>query len=204
MTRNGDIRLAPGTRDLQIDFVALSFVAPDGVEYRYKLEGYDRDWIAAGSRRAAYYTNLPPGGYRFRVMAANQDGVWNKDGAQLAFTLEPRFHQRRWFWPVIVALCLAAGASFYRLRVTALRARQAELQRHVDEAVAKIKVLRGLLPICASCKKVRDDSGYWSQIESYIGEHSEAGFSHSVCPECLVTLYPDYAKAVLARKGERG
>ena len=65
-------------------------------------------------------------------------------------------------------------------------------------ALAERRVLGGLLPICASCKRVRDDSGYWDQIETYIGQHSEAGFSHSVCPECLVKLYPDYAEAMKA------
>jgi hypothetical protein len=196
VARDAGVRLAAGTRDLQIDFVGLSFTAPAGVSYRYRLEGYDRDWMAAGARRSAYYSNLPPGNYRFRVIAANRDGVWNPEGAQLEFVLLPHFYQRRWFMPLVAAGLIGAGISFYRLRVAALRARQVELQRHVDEAVANIKVLRGLLPICASCKRVRDDSGYWDQIETYIGQHSEAGFSHSVCPECLVKLYPDYAAAM--------
>jgi hypothetical protein len=56
---------------------------------------------------------------------------------------------------------------------------------------AEVKTLRGLLPICASCKKIRDDEGYWNQIESYIGQHSEAQFSHSICPECAKKLYPE-------------
>jgi streptogramin lyase len=196
MGRESGLRLAAGTRDIQVNFVGLSFAAPEGVEYKYKLEGYDRDWIASGSRRTAYYANLPPARYRFRVMAANQNGVWNKEDAHLDFVLLPRFYQRSWFMPLVVACLLGAGVAFYRLRVAALRARQVELQRHVDEAVANIKVLRGLLPICASCKRVRDDSGYWDQIETYIGQHSEAGFSHSVCPECLVKLYPEYAASM--------
>jgi ligand-binding sensor domain-containing protein len=196
LPKGENLRLEPGTRDIQINFVGLSFAAPEGVEYKYRLENYDREWIVAGSRRSAYYASLPPGRYRFRVIAANQNGVWNNEGAFLDFVQLPHFYQRRWFMPLVVATLLAAGVTFYRLRVAALRARQVELQAHVDEAVANIKVLRGLLPICASCKKVRDDSGYWDQIETYIGQHSEAGFSHSVCPDCLVKLYPDYAKAM--------
>lgn len=62
------------------------------------------------------------------------------------------------------------------------------------DALTNVKVLSGLLPICARCKKIRDDKGYWSQIESYIKEHSEAEFSHSLCPECEKTLYPEYHK----------
>ena len=62
----------------------------------------------------------------------------------------------------------------------------------LQEALAKVKLLSGLLPICASCKKIRDDNGYWNQIESYIREHSEAEFSHGICPECAKKLYPGY------------
>jgi hypothetical protein len=61
----------------------------------------------------------------------------------------------------------------------------------LQEAISKIKQLSGLLPICASCKKIRDDKGYWNQIESYIRKHSEAEFSHGICPECAKKLYPD-------------
>jgi PAS domain S-box-containing protein len=61
----------------------------------------------------------------------------------------------------------------------------------LQEAIAEVKKLGGLLPICAHCKKIRDDKGYWKQIESYIREHSEAEFSHSICPECMKELYPD-------------
>ena len=68
-----------------------------------------------------------------------------------------------------------------------LRERAAKLEK----ALVEIKQLSGLLPICASCKKIRDDKGYWNQIEAYISQHSEAQFSHSVCPECFQKLYPD-------------
>ena len=65
---------------------------------------------------------------------------------------------------------------------------------NLQEALAKVKTLSGLLPICASCKKIRDDKGYWNQIESYISDHSEADFSHGICPQCAKKLYPDYAE----------
>ena len=66
-----------------------------------------------------------------------------------------------------------------------------ELIARLREALAKIRTLRGLLPICVSCKKIRDDSGYWNQLESYLREHSEADFTHGLCPECAQRLYPD-------------
>jgi hypothetical protein len=67
-----------------------------------------------------------------------------------------------------------------------------ELKKRVDESLAKIKILGGLIPICANCKKIRNDKGYWSQLEEYINEHSEATFSHGVCPECAEKLYGGY------------
>ena len=62
----------------------------------------------------------------------------------------------------------------------------------LQDAIAKVKTLSGMLPICASCKKIRDDKGYWKQIEAYISEHSEALFTHGICPECTRKLYPEY------------
>jgi hypothetical protein len=75
-----------------------------------------------------------------------------------------------------------------------LKRRERELAARVHDALAQIKVLKGLLPICASCKKIRDDTGYWQQMESYIREHSEVEFSHGICPDCMRKLYPDYVK----------
>jgi DNA-binding NtrC family response regulator len=75
---------------------------------------------------------------------------------------------------------------------------QQERERLISElreALAKVKKLSGLLPMCASCKKIRDDKGYWNQLEAYISDHSEADFSHGICPECAKKLYPEYAHA---------
>jgi hypothetical protein len=82
--------------------------------------------------------------------------------------------------------------------VHSLRRNEHRLQERIQEAVARIKVLSGLLPICAACKKIRDDQGYWEQIEVYIRQHSEAQFSHGICPSCIRKMYPEYAEAVLA------
>ncbi|MCJ7616337.1 MAG: response regulator, partial [Desulfobacterales bacterium] len=67
-------------------------------------------------------------------------------------------------------------------------------KQELEKSLAEIKTLRGILPICANCKKIRDDKGYWNQIESYIYEHSEAEFSHGICPECMKKLYPDFVE----------
>lgn len=92
------VRLRPLTRDVEIDYTALSFAEPRNVRFRYKLEGFDSGWRDAGARRQAFYPNLPPHAYRFRVLACNNDGVWNESGAFLDFTLLPAFYQTRSFF----------------------------------------------------------------------------------------------------------
>jgi hypothetical protein len=69
----------------------------------------------------------------------------------------------------------------------------------LQEALSEVKKLSGFLPICSSCKKIRDDKGYWSEVEQYVSAHSDAEFSHSICPDCMRSLYPEYADAVLDR-----
>lgn len=110
-------------RELQIAYTGLSLTAPERVRFRYKLDGFDRTWTDAGTRRNVVYVNLPPGGYRFRVIACNNDGVWNTSGASLAFRLAPYFYQTTWF----VVSCAGALAlliwGFYRFRVRRLVSR---------------------------------------------------------------------------------
>jgi signal transduction histidine kinase/ligand-binding sensor domain-containing protein len=114
------VRLPPSVRDLEIDFTALSFVAPEKVRFRYKLEGYDSDWHDAGNRRQAFYTNLPPKQYRFRVIACNNDGVWNEQGALLDFSIAPTFYQRTSFRALCVVGLMALLVLAYQLRVRQL------------------------------------------------------------------------------------
>jgi ligand-binding sensor domain-containing protein/signal transduction histidine kinase len=109
--------LQPGTNRLEIGYAGLSFVAPQKVQYRYRLEGFDRSWIEAGTRRAAFYTNLPPGHYRFRVMAANNDGVWNTAGASFGLRLMPHYYQTWWFYSALAISFLLIGYLIYRWRV---------------------------------------------------------------------------------------
>jgi signal transduction histidine kinase/ligand-binding sensor domain-containing protein len=116
-------RIAPGRKKFEFHYTALSFVSPEKLRFRYVLEGFDSDWTASHDRRAAYYTNLPPGPYRFRVKAANADGVWNEAGAAFAFELEPRFHQTRWFSLLLVGLLVLGGFGLHRLRLARIEAR---------------------------------------------------------------------------------
>jgi hypothetical protein len=184
--------LEPGSRALEFHYAAPSFLDPAGVRFRYRLEGYDARWTEAGNRRVAYYTGIPPGEYRFLVTAANSDGVESPAVAGFEFRLRPRLHQTLAFRAAAILAAAGLAAALYWRRVGRLQAREAELSLRVKEAIAELRVLSGLLPICASCKKIRDDRGYWSQIESYIREHSQAQFSHSICPDCAARLYPEF------------
>jgi signal transduction histidine kinase len=98
-----DLQLPVRTTALRIDYTALSLSIPERVRFRYQLIGSDTAWQDAGGRREAFFTNLAPGSYRFRVIAANDDGVWNRTGAAFDFTIPPSFIQSRWFLAVWVA-----------------------------------------------------------------------------------------------------
>lgn len=102
------MKVQAGHVHFEFDYAGLSFVAPQKVAYRYMLEGFDRGWTEAGTRRTAYYTNIPPGHYTFRVQAENNDGIWNTSGAAFSFELEPHFYQTVWFYALLLA-ALAAG-----------------------------------------------------------------------------------------------
>ena len=126
------LEIAPGKNNLEIAYTGLSFIKPEFVKFRYKLEGLDSDWVEAGDRRTAYYSYLPPGDYTFHVIAANSDGVWNMEGARLRVRVVPPFY-RTWSFGIL-SLALVGGAAFlfYRGRVARLeraRAAQEEFSR---------------------------------------------------------------------------
>lgn len=118
----------------------------------------------------------------------------------LAFRLQPHFYQTIWFYLLIGFAFLTLGFTIYRLRVRQLLKREEELQRRVDEAVANVKVLSGLIPICASCKKIRDDEGFWKQLEEYIHDHSEAQFSHGICQDCKTRALDEFYRSIDLKK----
>jgi len=136
------LRLPPLVRALEIDYTALSLVAPEKNRFQYKLEGHDRDWQDVGNRRQAFYTDLPPRDYRFRVIASNNNGVWNEGGDSLDFSIAPAYYQTNWFRALMAAVVLAMLWGLYRLRLHQLaREFNAHLEGRVDE---RLRVAREL------------------------------------------------------------
>jgi signal transduction histidine kinase len=129
-----NLRLPALVRDLEIDYAALSLVAPEKVLFRYRLEGYDGEWQDAGNRRQAFYTNLKPKNYRFRVMACNNSGVWNEAGASLDFSVAPTYYQTLWFQLSCAAAFLALLWALYRYRLHQIGR---EFNARLDERVSE-------------------------------------------------------------------
>jgi signal transduction histidine kinase len=115
-----NVTLPALTRELEIDYAALSLVSPEKVRFRFALWGVDKDWQEAGSRREAYYMNLRPGHYRFQVIACNNEGVWNQQGAMLDFSIAPAYYQTNWFRALCVVVFLFLLLAAYQLRVRQL------------------------------------------------------------------------------------
>ena len=124
---SGAVRLPPLTRDLQIDYTALSLAAPEKMQFRYRLEGHDLDWQDVGTRRQAFYTDLAPGDYRFRVIAANNSGVWNDAGASIDFAIPPVYYQTTWFLALSLGTAVALIWSAYRVRIRVVEKHQQEI-----------------------------------------------------------------------------
>jgi len=117
-----EIRLEPHEQNFEIQYTALSFINSENLRFKYRLEGLDDDWIDAGTRRTAYFSYVPPGSYRFQILAANSDGVWNTEGRSLRFTIRPPFYRTWPFMLLAAASLIAALLLIYWWRVSKLRA----------------------------------------------------------------------------------
>ncbi len=109
--------------NIEIRYAGLSFISPEKVTFRYRLEEYDRTWVEAGERRVAFYSNLPPGNFHFRVEARNTDGLWSAEPASLAFIVEPKLYQHWWFFALLALVSIFCVFSGFRIRVRRLNRR---------------------------------------------------------------------------------
>ncbi len=149
-TLDGDLKLPPGRRRLEFQYTALSLTDPEKVRFKYKLEGLESSWDEAGTKRTADYSYIPPGRYQFRVIACNNDGVWNNTGATLAVTVLPYFWQTKWFMVLVVLTTLGSVAGSVRYVV------KRRLQRRIDriERERAIEAERGRI-----ANDIHDDLG---------------------------------------------
>jgi len=131
--RRDGMRLGPDVARLSVRYTGVSLLAPERVRFRYRLFGYDQDWVDAGAARSADYTGLRPGAYRFVVEARAGSGDWSPKRASVAFDITPRFTQTPWFFALSGGLALVAGAALYRLRIAQLEARERQLAAVVED-----------------------------------------------------------------------
>lgn len=191
---DGAAHLTADQRQLRLAWAApwLGLVP---VEYRTRVLRLRPEWSPPGKAREMTLENMGAGEWTVEVSArleGSGEFGWSPP-IHLKVVVAPHLWETRWAQIGGALLAIFAVLGVVRLRTRQLRLRAEKLQQGIDEAVANMKILRGLLPICAHCKKVRDDAGYWKQIETYIRDRSEAEFSHSICPECFEKHYPEYS-----------
>ena len=130
------IAVYPGQAQLEIAYAGLSFIKPEHVRFKYRMEGLDKNWVEADNRRVAYFSHLPAGSYTFHVIAANSDGVWNETGAKLSVTVYPPFWKTRWFLALVVLSALTLAALLYRARIRKLERAQAAQEAFARQLLA--------------------------------------------------------------------
>ena len=164
-------QVQPGTGELSFHFTALSYIAPEKVRFRYKLEGYNSEWVESSGRREVFYTNLKPGQYHFSVTACNADGIWNTTPATYTVSIPPHFYQTAWFHGFII---LSAGGlllGLYRWKVRRLRHEQKQLQEAHD--LLEEKVMERTAELAHSNESLR------AQIEERIRMEKEVERIHN-------------------------
>ncbi len=139
-----EIDLPAGKKRFEIKFTALSFMAPEKVRFKYKLVGFDNEWRDPGNQRTAYYTNIPPGRYRFQVIACNNDGLWNETGAAIDFYLRPHFYETKTFFILSAVALIFSGFMLNRFRMRRIKSRERELMQVVEERTRELKLAKEL------------------------------------------------------------
>jgi signal transduction histidine kinase/ligand-binding sensor domain-containing protein/CheY-like chemotaxis protein len=136
--RHTDLRVPPGTGKMEFYYSAPNFRAPRRLKFKYRLVGFDHDWVEAGSRRAAFYTNIPPGKYRFEVTVSNDEGGWSTDLASFRMELEPHFYQTGLFYCFCILTIAGLSIGAHLAHVRDLRGRKNELEHNVQERTSEL------------------------------------------------------------------
>jgi diguanylate cyclase (GGDEF)-like protein len=176
-------KIGPDVERIELHFAAMSYVAPAAVKYRYRIEGFDRAWIEAGTSRVAYYTNLPPGDYVFRAVASNNDGIWNSEGTSVHFTIVAGWNETLWFRSLVALALLALLAAIYRVRVWRLHERQHELTREVaqrTEALSNANFKLQRLASLDGLTHIANRGAFNQRLDDVWNEHAARGASLAV------------------------
>lgn len=192
MNTAGQITVPAGDRRLNLQWSA-PWPRPVEVEFRTRVVELSSAWSDPQTTTVLHVENLGAGTYSVQVQARFQrPGAtdWTQPITATVVVL-PRVWETWWARLSAVLLLVVGVAGLIRWRTARLARRARQLETAVAEALSSAKILRGLLPICAHCKKVRDDQGYWTRIEDYISRHSEADFSHGFCPDCIEKHYAE-------------
>ena len=143
---NDDVRVPPGKKRLELQFTAPGSATPDKLRFKYMLEGFEKEWVQAGTRRTAYYTNLPPGSYRFRVSACIGEHC-TENAAGLPITLEPTFYETKVFFGLLACLIGGLGLGFHRLNVGRHKREEKRLAQLVDDRTRELRESRDQLEV---------------------------------------------------------
>ena len=133
------LEVPPGGGELEFHFSAPNLRAADRIHFQYRLKGFDTAWVHAGQRRAAYYTNIPPGRYRFEVVATNEDGTWSTITASLPLLLKPHFYQTLFFYALCAFAAAGAALAIHLTRIKSLRERERILEQHVQQRTVELR-----------------------------------------------------------------
>ena len=192
LTSDGKTAVPPGHNTLDFRFTALSFSAPEKVRFKYRLQPFDTSWVDGGTRRNVHYTNMAPGDYSFRVIAANSNGIWNETGAGTRFKLRPRFFQTNWFRVVSVVLLLALFWTAHRFRV-----------RHLNEQEKKFREMVESIPAVAFVTDADGRHAFWNRrwaeyTGASVGQSLREGWVDAVHPDELPRVLEKWQAAVAA------
>lgn len=187
------MHFAPGIERFKFHFTALSFLVPERVKFRYILEGYETRWREGGTARSAQYMNIPPGQYTFRVIACNNDGIWNTTGASFRFYLEPFIYQTWWFYVLSGMLLIVLSIGVYRWRIDRLKQREEELAALVARRTAELEKAKQAADAANKAK-----SRFLAQMSHEIRTplNSIIGFSDLLMEAGLEHREADYAKTI--------
>ncbi len=138
-----EIQLSYLQNDFSFDFTALNYLQPEKNQYRYKMEGFQNDWVDLGYERKASYTNLSPGEYVLKVMASNNDGVWNEQGTFMNIIITPPYWQTWWFKSLVILTALGLLYTVFIIRMKAIKKQKLFLEKQVREKTAEVIASEG-------------------------------------------------------------